>query len=371
MRDPANFGNPPFWAPWPELIECLGNNRVHTNGLSPNMLTTISHRAMATEFAVMLAASDQHLADAALEAMEKLDEIESQLTVYQSESEISRINRDAFDAPVAVSEPVFGLLKRSVEWSVKTAGGFDITAGPLVRAWGFTERKGQKPTVDQIRKTLESVGYQHLRLDDDRRSIRFDRPGMEINLGAIGKGFALDVLAAGLIERGLENFLIHGGGSSVLAWGDQSPGQEKGWAVGLSHPTKPKRRLAGLRLHNQALSTSGTGRQFFHHRGKRYGHVIDPRTGFPAGQWLSLTAVDDHATDAEAASTGLFVRPIDELKTEIHTGNPLPKLIGILPGSRQDDVRVVPMADFDWIDPPQDAATGAAEKHRPGNLGIQ
>ncbi|QEF97117.1 Thiamine biosynthesis lipoprotein ApbE precursor [Stieleria maiorica] len=331
------------------------------------MLTTISHHAMAAEFSVILAKSDAHLVEPALEALELLDGIEADLTVYQDDSEISRINAAASDHPVPVSEHTYRLLRRSMDWSEKTAGAFDVTAGPLVRVWGFTQRRGRKPTTAEVRDAAAKVGYRHVILDDDRRSVAFELPGMEINLGAIGKGFALDELADTLTARGLSNFLIHGGGSSVIARGDQiadgsqdSGSQDsgsQGWAVGISHPTKPKLRLAGIRLHNEALSTSGSGKQFFHHRGRRYGHVIDPRSGFPAGDLLSLTAIASNATDAEACSTAFFVCGIDAIRAAVATDETLPRMIGVRAKIRQDSVEVLPFADFEWVDPPLDEAS--------------
>ena len=317
-----------------------------------SMLTTVSHRAMATEFSVILAESSSHLVESALEALELLDRIEADLTIYRPQSEVSRVNAEAGSRPVPVSTATFELIEKSVQWSVQTAGAFDITAGPLVRVWGFTERSGKKPSADQIRDAVAKVGYRHLRLDPDSLSVAFEVPEMEINLGAIGKGFALDELAQTLLARGVEDFLIHGGGSSILAHGNQQADGETGWAVGIAHPTKPKQRLAGIRLNNQALSTSGSGKQFFHHRGRRYGHVIDPRTGYPAGDLLSLTAVAANATDAEACSTGYFVCGTQAIDAASSENDLLPAMIGVRAEDRQDSVSVVPFAEFDWVDPP-------------------
>lgn len=316
------------------------------------MLTTISHRSMAADFSVILAASDAHLVEPALEALELLDQIEADLTVYSVDSQISRINAGASQSPVAVSQATFALLKKSLQWSEKTDGAFDVTAGPLIRAWGFTQRRGRKPTGAEIRDAVAKVGFQHVKLFEEDHTVALQQPEMEINLGAIGKGFALDELAGGLEVRGLKNFLIHGGSSSIIARGDQIPESGDGWAVGISHPTKPKLRLAGIRLRNEALSTSGSGKQFFHHKGRRYGHVIDPRTGYPAGELLSLTAVASNATDAEACSTAYFVCGIDAIRDAVASSADLPRMIGVQSKQRQDSVRVVSFADFDWIDAP-------------------
>ncbi|KAA5545185.1 FAD:protein FMN transferase [Roseiconus nitratireducens] len=319
------------------------------------MLTTVTHRAMATEFAVILAESEAHRVEAALESLELLDRIEADLSVYVADSEISRVNAHAAVEPVAVSADTFNLLETSQRWSERSGGAFDVTAGPLVRAWGFTQRRGKKPGDAEIQQARERVGYQKMQLDADQRTVRFSCPGMEVNLGAIGKGFALDRLTAELRRRGLGNFLIHGGGSSVIAHGGQSA-DRPGWAVGISHPTKPKRRLAGIRLIDQALSTSGSGKQYFHHRGRRYGHVIDPRTGYPAGDVLSLTAICDNATDAEACSTSYFVWGLEEIRAVAESDPDLPTLIAVRALGRQDGVEVIAMGDVVWVDPPEQIA---------------
>ncbi|OUT59892.1 MAG: hypothetical protein CBB71_09105 [Rhodopirellula sp. TMED11] len=323
------------------------------------MLSTITHRSMATEFVVMLAAEDQHQMDAAFQALEQLDAIEAALSTYRSESEISLVNRSAYDAPVKLSSSIYALLERSLQWSQLTDGAFDITAGPLIRAWGFMERRGRVPSRQELEQTLKSCGHQKVLLNPSDQSIQFQAAGMELNLGAIGKGYALDVLSKQLLAQGVNNFLIHGGNSSVIAQGNQSSDSDPGWAVGVAHPTKPNVRLAGFRLHNQALSTSGTGKQFFHHRGKRYGHVIDPRTGQPGGELLSLTAVMDNATDAEAASTAYFLSSLQSLSAcyedqgEIASfPHQTPSLLAVRKSDRQDQVITQSLGTFNWVDPP-------------------
>ena len=161
-------------------------------------MTQLSHRAMATEFVIMLASADSDAGNEALEALEMLDGIEAALSVYRSDSEISKVNSAAADRPVAVSPETFGLIQRAIEWSERTDGAFDITAGPLVQVWGFGRRRGQKPSSEVVEQALAQVGYRNLLLNSADRTIRFDKPGMSINLGAIGKGDALDRLAGRL-----------------------------------------------------------------------------------------------------------------------------------------------------------------------------
>lgn len=305
---------------------------------------------MATEFVVLLPQSDGQSADAVLEALEMLDAIEQRLTAYSETSEVARVNRLAFEQPVEVSAATYDLLKRAVWLSELTDGAFDITAGPLIHAWGFMTRSGKKPSDREIESALSKVGYQKIQLDDNSRTVRLSDPGMSINLGAIGKGDALDRLTERLVDHGVENFLLHGGNSSVVARGHQTPDSEQGWAVGLAHPTKPRRRVGGLWLRDQSLATSGSGKQFFHHRGKRYGHVIDPRTGYPAGDLLSLSVVTESATNADALATGMFVAGSQAVSEWPNESRIWSGLIEIAPGRRQDEVTVQSSGETCWVE---------------------
>ncbi len=306
----------------------------------PSLLTHVSRRAMATDFVAILPAHRADAVEVVVKAMEQLDRIEADLTVYRPDSEVSRINRLAASQSVSVSESTFRLLQKAEHWSRLTDGAFDITAGPLIEAWGFTRRSGRKPSPNEIETALAKVGYAKVQLDPSDRTVQFAREGMSINLGAIGKGDALDRIAATLRAQGVDDFLIHGGNSSVLAAGDQVAGSGSGWPVGLAHPTKPRRRLAGVRLRNTALATSGSGKQFFHHRGRRYGHVIDPRSGYPAGDLMALTVIMPSAADADACATGLFVAGSEQIRHYQQESSWLPPLVMMRPGERQDEVEI-------------------------------
>ncbi len=323
-------------------------------GVSAPLLTHVSHRAMATEFVVMLPPHAAEAVELVVEALDQLDAMEQAMTVYREDSEVSRVNRLATDTPVRLSLTTFKLLEKAMQWSVRTDGAFDVTAGPLVEAWGFTQRSGRKPTGQEIDAAIQRVGYENVDLSPAERTIRFTKPGMSINLGAIGKGDALDRLAGQLRDRGLHDFLIHGGNSSVIAAGDQLLDSGLGWRVGISHPTKPKRRLGGLWLRDMALATSGSGKQFFHHHGRRYGHVIDPRTGYPAGDLLALTVLMASAADADACATGLFVAGSEAIKPLVSQGW-LPPIIQVRQGARQDAVEIETLGEIPWAELPSDA----------------
>lgn len=278
-------------------------------------LIRISRRAMACEFEVILNAG-QHGAgtEAALEALDLVEALEAQMTVFRATSEISRLNREAAQGPAEVEPRLFDLLELALELHAETGGAFDVTAGPLWKAWGFARRAGSIPGDEELRGAMANVGSHLVELDAEAQTVRFRQPGVELNLGSLGKGYALDRCLEVLTTAGIDDFLLHGGQSSVLARGSRASATESapdaepfGWVVGIAHPRRRATRLAELRLRDRALATSGSGTQFFRHKGRRYGHVLDPRTGQPAEGLLSATVVAPTAARADALSTALFV----------------------------------------------------------------
>jgi FAD:protein FMN transferase len=276
---------------------------VAATGVQPGShLLSVSREAMACLFEIVFdAGSYRHCTDVAVAALDVVDALEGQLTVYRETSEVMQINRQAAIGRVRVERGLFELLKRAVTLSEATGGAFDVAAGALTKVWGFFRRQGAMPRADDIAAALAVSGTRHLLLHDEDSSVEFSKPTVELNLGAIGKGYALDKAADALALGGIDQFLIHGGNSSVLGRG------EREWTVALRHPLKPDVRLAEFVLRDQALGTSGSGTQSFHHLGKRYGHIIDPRTGWPADQALSATVIAPTAEQADALSTAFYV----------------------------------------------------------------
>ncbi len=223
-------------------------------------------RAMATDFVVMIPGDIDGNAEHAFAALQIAEDLENLLSIYRPNSDIVRLNQAAGSHAVSVAPETFDVLELAQQLSQWTGGAFDVTAGPLVEAWGFTKRSGAKPTEWALQAARELVGYQQLKLDRQTHTAMLDRHGMCVNLGAIGKGFAIDRMAAVLRARGVDHFLIHGGNSSVLAAGDDVPGSDEGWRVAIEHPILKSMRLGGLRLRNRSLGTSGSGKQFFHFR---------------------------------------------------------------------------------------------------------
>jgi FAD:protein FMN transferase len=262
----------------------------------------VHRRAMACRFQVTLPGDHADDIAAARDVLEEADRLEELLSVFRESSAISQINRAAGADVVAITDEVFELLTRCRDLSLATAGAFDITSTPLSRAWGFLRREGRLPSDDEIASARALVGPRHLTLDPVARTAGLGVTGMALNLGAIGKGFAVQAIGAALWGRGVRHALVSAGGSSVIALG----GPDRGWHVDVMGGP-PGQRLIGLRLRNAALGTSGAGEQFIEVNGTRYGHVIDPRTGWPASGILSASVVTADAATADALATAFFV----------------------------------------------------------------
>ncbi len=215
------------------------------SGTSPptesSYLLHVSRRAMACTFELFFNAGQYpHATEAALAALDLVDRLEDQLSVYREHSEISQINRRAGQQAVPVERSLFDLLVRASRLCQQTAGAYDITAAPLSEVWGFTRRNGAIPSAEGLRVALARVGSQFMELDDASSSVSFARPGLTINLGSIGKGYALDHCADVLAGAGIHDYLLHGGNSSVLARGVHgSLAPQQGWAVGIRNPLRP------------------------------------------------------------------------------------------------------------------------------------
>lgn len=263
----------------------------------------VNRVAMACRFEVTLPMQEQAGVIVATEALNEIEVLEEQLSVFREASEISSINRRAATEAIRVENSLFELLTLCRDLHRATGGTFDITSGPLTRCWGFLKRQGRVPALDEIEGARFLVDSNNLLLDDQRKTVRFLRSGMEINLGSIGKGYALDRVTASMRAQ-VRTALLNAGASSIYALG---AGDRDGWSVGLRHPRDKRKRIATLRLRDCALSTSGSEEQFFEHAGKRYGHIIDPRTGWPAEGVVSVTVVARSAAVSDALATAFYI----------------------------------------------------------------
>ena len=312
-------------------------------------LVHFCRRAMACQFEVIVnQGQDEHAAEVALEALDLVDALEDQLSIYRDQSEISQINRTAGHSPVSIESGLFNLLGHCLELYVASNGAFDITSTPLSKLWGFFRRQGRMPNVADVQRALSRVGSCHVRLDSSNASIVFERPDLEINLNGIGKGYALDRCRNLLTAQGIENFVVHGGKSSVLAQGcraDETRGAS-GWIVAVKHPLRPNDQLLEIELQDQALGTSGSATQAFHYRGKRYGHIFDPRTGWPATDVLSATVMAPSAAKADALSTAFYVLGVEH-SLDYCRADPEVSAVIVCAGARSGGIEVHTLGQCD------------------------
>jgi len=305
----------------------------------------IHRAAMACRFEVLLDGTDEAHVPAAREALDEADRLEAALSVFRETSELSRVNRTAAEMPAPVDADLFALLALCRDLHGRTAGAFDITSTPLSRCWGFLRREGRLPSNEAIEAARALVGTSAVLLDDASRTVRFQRPGMELNLGSIGKGYALDRMASLMRARGVSHALVSAGGSSAVALG----GRGAGWTVDIRSRQVASGKLARLRLRDGGLATSGAGEQFFEVDGKRYGHVIDPRTGWPAAGVLSVSVVTAEGAVSDALSTAFLVGGLEVARRYCAShpqtlalvtpddGRPRPVVLGAFAGARVEE----------------------------------
>jgi len=275
----------------------------------------------------MHGSSEADLRAAGQQALDEVARLEAELSLYRPASQIARVNALAARHPVRVSPPVFELLERARQLHRETGGLFDIAMGPLVRCWGFMGGEGRMPEPAQLAEARALAGMRHLMLDRDEFSVRFDREGVMIDLGAIGKGYAIDCAAQSLRESGATSALLHGGTSTTYAIG--APPEAEAWQVAVASPPDigaqaPPPQVV-VRLRDGALSVSAVWGRSFEAGGKTYGHVLDPRTGRPAARAVLAAVALPSATETDALSTALLVagRPgagrIERLRPEMRT----------------------------------------------------
>ncbi|MCE9563720.1 MAG: FAD:protein FMN transferase [Planctomycetes bacterium] len=272
------------------------------------VLIRVSRRAMATTFEVAIpAGTHPEPIAAATAALDLIDELEDQMTVYREHSEVVQLNETASVTSVEVEPQLFELFTRCAGWTHESEGAFDIATGAIIKAWGFFKREGRVPSPSERIEAMNRTGFRHVILNPETHTVKFRVPGLEINLGAVGKGYALD-RAAHLLrtEWGVTSALLHGGGSSVYAIGGP-PGDLRGWPIQLRHPTDTNASLGTVYLRNRGLGTSAATFQFFEYKGQKLGHLLDPRTGWPAQGIQSVSVTATTAAEADAISTAVFV----------------------------------------------------------------
>jgi thiamine biosynthesis lipoprotein len=265
---------------------------------------------MGTVFTVAVYGRDRtFLSEVVEEVFDEVDRLDEQMSNYKPQSELSAINRTAASQPVLVEPGLFHLLEISVARSEETDGAFDVTVGPLMKSWGFFRGRGRLPTPAEIKQVLKRVGYQHLKLDAERRTIRFDTEGVEIDLGGIAKGYAVDRAVEILRSNGIASALVSSGMSSIYALG--SPPGEHGWKITVRDPYDAHKAGDVFHLQNYSVSISGSYEKFFKIAGKNYCHIMNPHTGWPVSGILSTAVLAPTATDTDGRSAGFFVMGVE------------------------------------------------------------
>jgi thiamine biosynthesis lipoprotein len=275
------------------------------------MPVKLAANAMATRFELVLDGGDEaRLRAAGEDALEEIARLDGQLSFYRSTSDVSWINGRAAFEPVLVEPRLFELLKRCLALSAATDGAFDITIAPLMKAWRFTGGSGAYPEPAALARARALVGYRGVELDAARRTVRFARPGMLIDLGSAGKGYAVDRAIARLRENGVSSGLLHGGTSSVHAIG--SPPRSDAWRIGWTPDDTPARTFE---LRDSALAVSAVHGKAFRANGRVFGHVMDPHSGVPADVAESALVTGPDSLHCDALSTALLVRGAPWLPT--------------------------------------------------------
>jgi len=241
--------------------------------------------------------------DAAFDEVRRLDDL---LSNYLPGSQWSEVNRNAAVKPVKVSPELFQLLSECVEYSRESEGAFDITVGPLMKVWGFYKGTGHLPHKPEIAAALAKVGYRHIVLDKAAQTVRFDRPGVEMDPGGIGKGYAVDRMVEVLKKNGFRTALIAGSGSSIYGMG-APPDEPRGWPVKIKDAWDNRKTQAEVFLKDSSMSTSGSYEKFFRAEGKTYAHIMDPRTGYPAQGSVSVSVISPRTIDSEVWAKPYFI----------------------------------------------------------------
>lgn len=244
--------------------------------------------------------------DEALNEMERMDHIMSN---YKDDSELSQLNRKAAKLPVACNRELLDVIEQSQYYSELSDGAFDVTIFPLVALWGFFDEKGHVPPNKEIERLLPAVSYKNIVINkgsDPQKpgTVFFKNAQTQIDLGAIGKGYAVDKALEVIKKFGVDNACINLGGNIYVLG---TPPGKNAWKIGVQHPRNKGEILGYLELKNEATATSGDYERFFEIGGKRYSHIIDPKTGMPVSGTISVTIVAPTATEVDGLSTTVFV----------------------------------------------------------------
>jgi thiamine biosynthesis lipoprotein len=239
------------------------------------------------------------------DAFDEVDRIDRLMSHYKADSPLSRINREAARHAVVVEPELFDFIAEAMRYNRESGGAFDITVGPLMKAWGFFRGEGRMPSGDELVSARRHVGAAHVVLNTADKTIRFDEPGVELDLGGIAKGYAVDRVVRLLEDRHVAAALVSAGGSTIYGLG--APPGRTGWDVTIQDPIDPRKTALTVTLKNRALSVSGGSEKSFESGGVRYSHIMDPRTGLPVQGVLSVAVLTSTGTAGDGLDNAFFV----------------------------------------------------------------
>lgn len=243
-------------------------------------------------------------------ALDEVDRIDRLMSHYKPESPLSRINREAAGSPVSVEPELFDFIAQSIQYSRNSDGAFDITVGPLMKAWGFFRGEGHLASDRELEDARSVVGWQHVILDPGHRTMHFDRPGVELDLGGIAKGYAVDQVVKILKADNVAAALVSAGGSTIYGLG--APPDRNAWTVSIQDPVDSRKAASHVELKDRALSVAGSSEKSFEVGGVRYSHIMDPRTGRPVQGVLSVAVITRTGTQGDALDDAFFVLGAEE-----------------------------------------------------------
>ncbi|WP_161890584.1 FAD:protein FMN transferase [Pontibacter russatus] len=260
---------------------------------------------MGTRFELVAVSEDEQLAKEAIAAgIKEIRRIEALISEWQPTSQTSAINRSAGAMPVPVDEELYELIRRSIRISELTGGAFDITWAAADKIWKFDGSMTEMPSRADVENSVRHIGYQKIRLIPETHSVFLKEGGMKIGFGAIGKGYAANRARDLMRGMGIKSGVVNAAGDMVT-WGRQADGQP--WFVGIADPAEKDKVFSWLTADETAVVTSGSYEKFAVINGKRYGHIIDPRTGYPVTGLKSVTIICPDAELADALATSVFV----------------------------------------------------------------
>lgn len=291
------------------LLSCqssLGQGQHADTHAASLRLFRFDHPAMGTEFTLFLYSRDAVRAGAeADEAFDEIDRLDQLLSNYRETSELSRINATAAQQTVTTDPEVIRFLQDAIHWSAASDGAFDITVGKLMKAWGFYRHAGRIPPEAEMTKLRASTGWQMIQLDPDARTVHFTNPGVELDPGGIGKGFAVDAAIRILRADGVTSAMLSAGTSTIYALG--APPHKSGWPVIIAGPLPAKSKLSVVLLRDTSLSSADCSQKNFVLDDHLYCHIMDPHTLRPVEGRLQVSIIHPSATASDALSNVLFV----------------------------------------------------------------